>query len=291
MLINKKEVEIKKEIKDLKLDEERALYNLTNAVVDNVKIEGPADGESALKEARNFKVMNSSFSLRYPFWHVYNFEIENTTMSEGVRAALWYGKCGTINNTTIDGVKFMRESNDITISNSKINSKEFGWRCDDITISSSVITSEYFLFESSHINLDNVEMHGKYSFQYVKRGLITNSNLDTKDAFWHTENVTVINSIITGEYLGWYSKNLTLINCKIKGTQPLCYCKNLKLINCEMIDSDLAFEYSSVNATVNSHIDSIKNPRKGLIICESCGEVIKENPVIKCTGRVEVRNK
>ena len=289
MLINNKEIEIKKEIKDVTLDEERALYNLTDAVVSNVYIKGPRDGESALKEARNVKVVDSHFSLRYPFWHITNFELENCMMDEGVRAALWYGKKGTINKCTINGVKFMRESRDITINDSKIVSPEFGWRCDNINITSSILTSEYFLFESSHISLDNVEMHGKYSFQYVNRGIITNSKLDTKDAFWHTKNVTVINSEIKGEYLGWYSKNLTLINCKIKGTQPLCYCDNLRLINCEMIDCDLAFEYSSVNATVTGHIDSVKNPRRGLIMCESCGEVIEDNPVMKCAGKVAIK--
>ena len=289
MIIRNKEVEIKKEIKDVTLDEERALYNLTNALVSNVKIAGPKDGESALKEARNFKVINSHFSLRYPFWHVVNFEVENTILDDGVRAALWYGKHGTINRCEIDGVKFMRECNDIIIKESKINSKEFGWRSSNIKIENSNIDSEYFLFEASYINLDKVEMNGKYSFQYVKRGIITNSKLHTKDAFWHTENVTVINSLIEGEYLGWYSINLTLINCKIKGTQPLCYCKNLKLINCEMEDCDLSFEYSSVHAEVKGHIDSIKNPKKGKIICDSCGEVINNNPVIKCTGKVITR--
>lgn len=71
---------------------------------------------------------------------------------------------------------------------------------------------------------------------------------ETKDAFWHGENITVRNSVVKGEYLAWYSNGLTLENCRIIGTQPLCYCKNLKLISCEMIDCDLAFEKSEVEA-------------------------------------------
>ena len=39
-----------KEIKDLILDEERALYNLKEAKIKNIKFDGPQDGESALKE-------------------------------------------------------------------------------------------------------------------------------------------------------------------------------------------------------------------------------------------------
>jgi hypothetical protein len=123
----------------------------------------------------------------------------------------------------------------------------------------------------------------------VENMTIKDSNLDTKDAFWHSKNVTVRDSIIKGEYLGWFSEGLTIINCKIIGTQPLCYCKNLKIINSEMIDCDLSFEYSSVNATVKGHIDSVKNPKKGLIICESCGEFISDNPVMKCTGKVALK--
>ena len=99
--------------------------------------------------------------------------------------------------------------------------------------------------------------------------------LDTKDAFWQTENVTVYNSFINGEYLGWYSKNLRLVRCRIGGTQPLCYCENLVLEDCTFEpDADLAFEYSTVQATVKGHIASVKNPRSGSIRAGSVGEII-----------------
>ena len=39
-------------------------------------------------------------------------------------------------------------------------------------------------------------------------------------------------------------------------------------------DADLAFEYSSVQATVKGHIVSVKNPRSGYIKAGSIGEVI-----------------
>ena len=118
---------------------------------------------------------------------------------------------------------------------------------------------------------------------------IVDSVLDTKDAFWHSENVTVENSIVKGEYLAWFSKNLTLINCKIIGTQPFCYCENLKLINCTMEDTDLAFEYSDVDADVCGHIISVKNPKSGIITADSVGEVIFEDAVMECNGKVKIR--
>lgn len=56
-----------------------------------------------------------------------------------------------------------------------------------------------------------------------------------------------------------------------------------------MQDTDLSFEYSDVEATVSGHIDSIKNPRSGKIICDSVGDIIRENPVMECTGEVVIR--
>ena len=278
----------KEKIENKTYDEERALYNQTDTHILNCTFAGPKDGESVLKEMRNCLIEKSSFSLRYALWHAIDFDLIDSTIDELVRAPIWYAKNGKITNCKITGVKCLRESKNIEIKGSSITSKEFGWRCSDLKIEDSNIESEYFLFETDHIMLDKVNMRGKYSFQYVNRGLITNSNLDTKDAFWHSKNLTVINSIVKGEYLGWFSENLTLINCHIIGTQPLCYCKNLKLIDCTMEATDLSFEYSSVKATVKGDIESIKNPKSGYIRCDSCNEIIRENPVMKCNAKIIV---
>lgn len=110
-----------------------------------------------------------------------------------------------------------------------------------------------------------------------------------KTLSWNTENVTVYDSEINGEYLGWHSKNLRLVNCKISGTQPLCYAHDLMMENCTMADDcDLAFEYSSVQATINSSIRSVKNPRTGSITAESYGEVILDEN-IKAPGNCQLR--
>ena len=155
----------------------------------------------------------------------------------------------------------------------------------------SEIISEYLFLDSKNITIKNIKMQGKYSFQYVSNLTIEDSFLDTKDAFWHSKDVTVKDSTIKGEYLAWFSEGLTLINCKIIGTQPLCYCKDLKLINCTMQDADFSFEYSEVEADVRGHIDSVKNPRSGVITCDSVGEIIRDNPVMECVGEVVCRNR
>lgn len=91
----------------------------------------------------------------------------------------------------------------------------------------------------------------------------------------------VRNSIVKGEYLAWYLDGLTLINCKISGTQPLCYCKNLTLIDCEMVDTDLCFERSEVQAILTSSVDSIKNPLSGWIRVPEVGKIIMDIPEAK----------
>ena len=270
-------------------DEERALYHLTGATVAHCTFAGPADGESALKEARNVTLRDCAFSLRYPLWHTEGFALENCSMDDKARAAIWYACDGVIRSSNLGGIKAVRECQNIRIFDSAIVSPEFGWKCDGITLTGSSVTAEYLFLDSRNITLKDVAMKGKYSFQYVENLVIEDSYLDTKDAFWHAKNVTVRNSTVKGEYLAWFSDGLTLINCHIIGTQPLCYCKNLTLINCTMEGTDLAFEYSDVQASVTGHIDSVKNPRTGTVTADSVGEIIIGDAVMECSGKVIIR--
>lgn len=264
-------------LENKQFEEERALYNENNIILNNCKFQGEADGESALKESSNIIINNCYMDLRYPFWHDNKLSINDSVMSSNCRAALWYSKDISINKTTINGVKAIRECENISICDSIINSPEFGWRNKQMNISKTSINGEYAFFESKNINIDNLEFKGKYSFQYVDNLVIKDSKLDTKDAFWHATNVIVYDSVVNGEYLGWYASNLKFVRCHIKGTQPLCYVKNLELIDCTMEDADKAFEYSEVEATIKGEIVSIKNPLKGKIIVDSCQEIIKED--------------
>ena len=272
------------------MDEERALYHLTDGIVEHCTFAGPADGESALKEARNVTVRHCAFSLRYPFWHTEGFTVEYCTLDEGVRASLWYAADGTIRHTTVSGVKCLRECRNISFEHCTVVSEEFGWRCRNVDLSHTAVTSQYFLFETKGGNITDLTLKGKYSFQYTEDLTVTDSVLDTKDAFWHSKNVTVKNCTVKGEYLGWYSEGLTLINCHIVGTQPLCYCKNLTLVDCTMEGTDLSFEYSSVNATVKGHVDSIKNPAEGKIVVDSVGEIILEQSVMETNCEIVVNS-
>ncbi len=281
---------MREQITGKQFDEERALYYLQHGDVVDCVFAGPADGESVLKEARDVALRNCSFSLRYPLWHVQGFSLENSTMDDKTRAAIWYANDGEITNSVLGGIKAVRECHNISLTGCQIASQEFGWKSSGIRLKDSSITAEYVFLDSRDVTLENVQMKGKYSFQYMENLTIRDSCLDTKDAFWHSKNVTVINSTVKGEYLAWFSEGLTLIDCHIIGTQPLCYCKDLKLINCTMEGTDLSFEYSDVEADVKGHVDSIKNPRSGHITVDSVGEILMTNDVVMvCTGQVHIR--
>lgn len=257
-------------------EEERALYGERFIKLKNCVFEGDADGESALKTAWDIDLDGCRFALRYPLWHCRSISLFNCEMTDTCRAALWYTNALYAKNSTLCGIKALRECKVITLKDCRINSPEFGWKCDGVTLDGCDVTSEYLFLDSKNVILRNVNMKGKYSFQYVSDLTIENSTLDTKDAFWHTKNVTVKNCTVKGEYLGWYSENLTLIGCKISGTQPLCCCKGLRLIDCTMDECDLSFELSDVEAEVKGDILSVKNPISGHITADGIGEIITE---------------
>ena len=259
-------------------DQERALYGTRDLLVRHCQFDGPADGESALKECRDITVQDCFFNLRYPFWHDHGLTIAGCELTPLCRAALWYTEHAEIRDSKLHGIKAVRECGDIKISGCDILSPEFGWSTRGMQMEDTHVESEYFMMRSDHVYLDKVDFNGKYSFQYVHDMVIENSMLDTKDAFWHAQNVIVRNSVVKGEYLGWYSDNVTFENCLIQGTQPLCYCTNLKLVNCRMGGCDLSFERSQVEATLSESPASIKNPLSGTITIPMETEVIRDIP-------------
>ena len=276
-------------IKNQYFEGERPLYCRRDGLrLEGVKI-GP--GESSLKECANIEAVNCEFAGKYPFWECDGFTIRNCVFREGARAALWYTRGCRMYDTLVEAPKMFRRISDVYLENVKMPmAQETFWDCSDIRLR-NVETSDanYIFMHSENIDIDGYTLYGNYSFQYVKNAIIRNANLQTKDAFWESENITVYDSVINGEFLAWYSKNLRLERCRIGGTQPLCYCENLILEDCTFEpDADLAFEYSSVQATISGHIVSVKNPRSGFIKAGSIGEVILDEN-IKAPGNCEIQ--
>ena len=265
-------------IENQTLDQERALYGVQDVTLRNIRFDGPADGESALKECSDVVAENTFFNLRYPCWHDHYLTIRDSELTEACRASLWYCDHVEITGTKLHGIKALRECRDVLITDSDVESAEFGWSVDNLTVRNCTAKGEYFMLHCRNLDFSGVRLKGKYSFQYLENAVFDNCDFDTKDCLWHSRNVTVKNSTIKGEYLAWYADHLTLINCTIIGTQPLCYCTNLKLIDCKMIDTDLSFERSEVEANLLCPIDSVKNPLRGKITAPEIGEIIFDIP-------------
>lgn len=253
---------------------ERPLYGRRDLEIEEVKI---YPGESALKETANIIARRCEFMGKYPFWHTDGASIEDCLFTVYARAAIWYSKNITMRNSRVEAPKMFRELDGVRLENVRLTSaEETLWNCRDIILHDvEAAKGDYILMNGRNVEVDNLKLQGNYSFQDVRNAVVRNSVLNSKDAFWHTENVTVYDSVLNGEYLGWYSKNLRLVNCVISGTQPLCYVEGLVMENCTMTESaDLAFEYTTLQAEIDSAVTSIKNPLGGRIVVRSIGELI-----------------
>lgn len=276
------------QIKNKEFEGERPLFATHDLQLENVTIH---TGESALKECRNIEAVNCRFEGKYPFWHTDGFVIKDCFFTEGARAALWYSRDLQMMDTIVEAPKMFREMSAIRLRNVQLpNAQETLWHCRNVELKNVQIDKgDYLFMHGENIRIEDFTLNGNYSFQYCKNVKIHNAVINSKDAFWNTENVTVYDSELNGEYLGWHSHNLRLVNCRISGTQALCYAHDLIMENCTMADNaDLCFECSTVQATINSSIHSVKNPRSGSITAESYGEIIIDEN-LKAPGNCELK--
>ena len=277
------------EIRQEYLTGERALFMSKDlAVFDSVF----ADGESPLKESENIELYDSLFRWKYPLWYCHHVRAERCTWFDMARAGVWYTNDISVTDTIIEAPKNFRRCDGVTLKNVNFpNAEETLWNCQNVTLDHVTATGDYFAMNCKNMKLDHFELIGNYSFDGVQNMEIRNARLLSKDAFWNTDNVTVYDSFISGEYLGWNAKNLTLINCTIESLQGMCYIDNLVMKNCKLINTTLAFEYSTVDAEIVSNITSVMNPSGGTITADHIGELILEkDKVDPSKTKITVKN-
>ena len=268
-------------IENKTMDAERALYGSDGVLVRGCAFDGPATARAPSRRAGTWRLKTASSTCATRSGTT-TTSISGSELTDKCRAALWYSEGVEITDTKMHGIKALRECADVKMRGCDIVSPEFGWSVRGCEMANCTAESEYFMMRSTDLHFKGVKLKGKYSFQYIENSVFENCEFDTKDAFWHAKNVIVRDSVVKGEYLAWYCENVTFERCRIIGTQPLCYCKGLKLIDCEMINTDLAFEKSEVEATVTTVIDSIKNPYAGRISAPAAGEIIIDDPMARC---------
>lgn len=257
---------------------ERAMFHTNGAKITDTIFE---DGESPLKESANIELLGCMFKWKYPLWYCSNIVAKDCKWFDMARAGVWYTNHILVEDAMIEAPKNFRRCSDLTLRNVDFfHAQETLWHCRDVVMDHVTAKGDYFAMNSCSMKIDYLKLDGNYSFDGCKDIEIHNSVLLSKDAFWNSENVTVYDSFICGEYLGWNAKNLTLVNCTIESLQGMCYIDNLVMKNCKLINTTLAFEYSSVDAEITGQVDSVINPTSGTIQAKSIGTLILQKDLI-----------
>lgn len=280
---------VMKELRQKALTGERALFQGEYLKIYDTTF---ADGESPLKESHDIELYGSMFKWKYPLWYAKNITMKDCTLFEMARAGIWYTDHISAENTVIEAPKNFRRCRDITLKGVYFpNAAETLWHCDGVTMDRVTAKGDYFAMNSQNMVVRDLQLVGNYSFDGAKNIEIHNSRLLSKDAFWNSENVTVYDSFISGEYLGWNAKNLTLVNCTVESVQGMCYIENLVMKNCKLINTTLAFEYSTVDVEISGKIDSVFNPSGGVIRADYIAELkIEKDKVDPCKTKIICKN-
>lgn len=262
-------------IREERLTGERALFHSKDLSIEYSIF---ADGESPLKESSNISLSNTSFQWKYPLWYCKDIRVEDCSFAEMARAGIWYTDNISIKDTLYEAPKGFRRVNGLTLENIDLpHAEETLWHCDNVTMKNVAARGDYFAMNCSNMKLDQFRLVGNYCFDGCRDVEVHHAKMLSKDAFWNCENVTVYDSYICGEYLGWNSKNVTFINCVIESLQGMCYMDNLVMKNCKLLNTTLAFEYSTVDVETDGIIESVKNPASGVIKAEKINELILED--------------
>ena len=261
-------------IREERLTGERALFHSKDLSIEYSIF---ADGESPLKESSDISLSNTSFQWKYPLWYCKDIRVEDCSFAEMARAGIWYTDNISIKDTLYEAPKGFRRVNGLTLENIDLpHAEETLWHCDNVTMKNVAAKGDYFAMNCSNMKLDQFRLVGNYCFDGCRDIEVHHAKMLSKDAFWNCENVTVYDSYICGEYLGWNSKNVTFINCVIESLQGMCYMDNLVMKNCKLLNTTLAFEYSTVDVETDGIIESVKNPASGVIKAEKINELILE---------------
>ncbi|MBQ4257160.1 MAG: DUF3737 family protein [Oscillospiraceae bacterium] len=268
-------------INDKLFDGERALYKCRDTEISGCVFE---TGESPLKSSQGIKLDNVVFRGKYPLWYAADMQVNNSLIEEGARAGIWYTDNISIRDTLIEAPKSIRRCKGVYLDNVTLSgADETLWECSDIKLSNVRVRGDYLCMNSSDIEVEGLDLSGKYCFDGVQNVTVRNSRFLGRDTFWNSRNVTVYDSFISGAYIGWNSEDITFVNCTIESLQGMCYMTNLKMENCRLINTTLAFEYSTVYADLRGNVSSIINPTGGRIEADHIDTLIMDKDMVDIT--------
>lgn len=120
------------------------------------------------------------------------------------------------------------------------------------------------LKESSDITLKNSMFQWKYPLWYSKNVVAQDCTLAemARAGVWYTDRFLILN---------WQA---IILNCTIESLQGMCYIDNLVMKNCKLLNTTLAFEYSTIDVEITDGITSVLNPASGMIRAQSIDTLI-----------------
>ena len=163
-----------------------------------------------------------------------------------------------------DGESPLKESHNIELRNSMFKWKYPLWYSDSISV------KDCTWFDMARAGV-----------WYTNHMIVEDCAIEAPKNFRRCEDLTLSRvSIPNAEETLWNAKKLTLIGCTIESLQGTCYIDHLVMKDCKLINTTLAFEYSTVDAQITNKIDSVLNPTSGEIRAKSIGKLILEKDKI-----------
>lgn len=253
---------------------ERALFGKSDLIVRGCTFQ---NGESPLKEGKRVSVSGSTFRWKYPLWYGREVKIEGCTFQKEARAGIWYTEKARVSSTVFLSPKMFRRCRFLDLTDVRFeDGEETLWACENVKVARVSSKGDYFGMNSKNLLVKDLKLEGNYPFDGCENIEIHDSVLYSKDALWNCRGVKVFHSTIVGEYLGWNSSDVTFVDCRLESLQGFCYMKNVTLVRCTLPNTTLSFEYSTVDADVDSTIESVKNPCGGRIASKGIQTLILE---------------
>ena len=151
-------------------------------------------------------------------------------------------------------------------------------------IQNGYYTGERPLFHGEHLEIgDTIFGEGESPLKESRDITLKNSMFQWKYPLWYSKNV-VAQDCTWAEMARagvWYTDRFLILNwqaiilnCTIESLQGMCYIDNLVIKNCKLLNTTLAFEYSTIDVEITDGITSVLNPASGMIRAQSIDTLI-----------------
>ena len=216
--------------------------------------------------------------------------------------ALFQGKDLRIYDTIFaDGESPLKESAGIELYNSMFKWKYPLWYSHDITLRDCTLFSgaRAGIWYTDRLTAKDTMIEAPKAFRRCNDITLEHVSFpDAAETLWNCSGVKLDHVLAKGDYFAMNSSNMEIDGLELYGNYSFDGGRNivirnssdLIMKNCKLINTTLAFEYSTVEADITGKIDSVLNPSGGSITADSIGElIIQKDKVDPCKTRIICR--